>query len=436
MYWRSKAYSPELPNWQFVIDRGERSKEVAAMRRNLIVIIALIMLAGLSYIGYSSLLAPSQAPTPTPENDASSLMIWASGEVLPVEWSNLGFDYPGEIKEVLVEEGQKVSKGEVLVRLNDRDFRNALTLAEVGLASAKLELARIQAKARPEEISIAQARVRQGEGIVATAEATVGVSKANLDKLLAGVKPEELDAAAALVAKAEAALKVARAAYDKIAYSDDRGESAEALALENATLDLEEARSNYKALLRGATEEEIAATKAEVKVAEAGLMQAKGEWEMAKATLDLLLAGASKEQIEIAKAGVELAQKRLDIAQSDLETSQLIAPFSGTVGTISGHPGETIDVTVPVLTLGNLDHLRIETKDLRETDITKVHVGQKVDITLDALPNVTLKGHVLRIAPKASTEQGGTNYRVVVEMDETHPELRWGMTAFVNIPTN
>jgi len=40
---------------------------------------------------------------------------------------------------------------------------------------------------------------------------------------------------------------------------------------------------------------------------------------------------------------------------------------------------------------------------------------------------------VAHIAPKSSEEQGGTNYKVTVALDEQNPELRWGMTAFVDI---
>ena len=87
----------------------------------------------------------------------------------------------------------------------------------------------------------------------------------------------------------------------------------------------------------------------------------------------------------------------------------------------------------PVVFLGDLSHLRIETTDLNEADIWAIAVGQDVTLTFDGLPGKALSGQVSRIAPMASIEQGGTNYTVVVELDEQDPGLRWGMTAYVDI---
>ena len=87
----------------------------------------------------------------------------------------------------------------------------------------------------------------------------------------------------------------------------------------------------------------------------------------------------------------------------------------------------------PVMFLGDLSHLRIETTDLNEADIWAIAVDQEVALTFDGLPEKALSGRVTRIAPMASMEQGGTNYTVVIELDEQDPGLRWGMTAYVDI---
>ncbi|HJW84626.1 MAG TPA: secretion protein HlyD, partial [Anaerolineae bacterium] len=51
-------------------------------------------------------------------------------------------------------------------------------------------------------------------------------------------------------------------------------------------------------------------------------------------------------------------------------------------------------------------------------------------ITFDALPDLMLSGRVIRIAPMATPGKGGTNYTVVVAVEETDARLRWGMTAY------
>jgi multidrug efflux pump subunit AcrA (membrane-fusion protein) len=83
--------------------------------------------------------------------------------------------------------------------------------------------------------------------------------------------------------------------------------------------------------------------------------------------------------------------------------------------------------------LGDVSEFLIETTDLNEVDLYLLQVGQTVDLTFDALPERNMKGVVTKIAPMASLEQGGTNYKVTIELDEQDPDLRWGMTAFVDI---
>jgi hypothetical protein len=54
-------------------------------------------------------------------------------------------------------------------------------------------------------------------------------------------------------------------------------------------------------------------------------------------------------------------------------------------------------------------------------------------VTLDALPDVQLKGHVVRIGLQSVDYRGDVTYPVTVELDDAAPELRWGMTAAVEI---
>jgi len=77
--------------------------------------------------------------------------------------------------------------------------------------------------------------------------------------------------------------------------------------------------------------------------------------------------------------------------------------------------------------------MRVETTDLRETDVARLAAGMPVEVTFDALPGQTFQGTVARIAPMSSTEKGSTNYTVIVDVADLDPALRWGMTAFVNI---
>ena len=131
--------------------------------------------------------------------------------------------------------------------------------------------------------------------------------------------------------------------------------------------------------------------------------------------------------------GVPPAQVTVDQAKAALDKIQLKAPFAGTVGSIMVREGEMLVPGQPVLTVGDLTGLRVETTDLSEVDVARVTVGQPVNVTFDAVKGKTLSGKVARIAPMSNQGQGGVNYTVIVELDQLDPALRWGMTAFADI---
>jgi multidrug resistance efflux pump len=146
-----------------------------------------------------------------------------------------------------------------------------------------------------------------------------------------------------------------------------------------------------------------------------------------------LEAGATAEQVAVAQAAVAQAEVELEAAHVALERCALRAPFTGTVGDVQARVGELISPGVPVVTVGDLTTLRVETTDLDEIDVAQVHEGQVVTLTFDALQDQTFGGQVTRIDPMADPEGGGVNYTVVIELDEVDPAVRWGMTAFVDI---
>ncbi len=86
----------------------------------------------------------------------------------------------------------------------------------------------------------------------------------------------------------------------------------------------------------------------------------------------------------------------------------------------------------PVLTIADLAGWVVKTTDLTEIDVVNLSEGQPVDITLDAIPNQTLKGNVLSISQNYTERQGDIVYKVTVLLTDNDPALRWGMTAKVN----
>jgi HlyD family secretion protein len=73
----------------------------------------------------------------------------------------------------------------------------------------------------------------------------------------------------------------------------------------------------------------------------------------------------------------------------------------------------------------------VTTTDVTEIDVVKLKEGQPVTVTLDAIPDVEMKGEILSIGQTYSQNQGDVVYEVTVLLTDTNPVMRWGMTAAV-----
>ena len=91
-----------------------------------------------------------------------------------------------------------------------------------------------------------------------------------------------------------------------------------------------------------------------------------------------------------------------------------------------------VQVGQTALTLADLEHLQVETTDLSERDVARVEIGQAVEVFIEAL-NDAFPGRVARISPQASVIGGDIVYSVIIDLEERPPELRWGMSADVEI---
>ncbi len=368
-------------------------------------VMAAIVLGGGAWF-YTSYLAPQPEPEMSEEPEEQVIqVVAATGIVVPSRWATLSLRTGGVVKEVLVTEGDQVQEGQLLVQLDSSDLEDLVAQAEAGLATAQATLAQVEAPARPGELAMAQA--------------SLAAAQAQLEKLRSGASREEITAARGAMETAALALQQAQAAYDEVAWMEEIREMPQALALQEATMEYEIAKANYEALVRGASVEDIAAAQAEV--------------DRARASLSLLDSGSRPEDVTVAQAHVTEAQVALSHAVSALDDAGLTAPFDGTIGAVLVRTGEMVSAGMAVVVMGDVSEFEIQTTDLNEVDLYLLDVGQNVDLTFEALPGKSIKGVLAQIAPMASLEQGGTNYEVTIEMENQDPDLRWGMTAFVDI---
>jgi len=352
----------------------------------------------------------SSTPTPPPlaaAQTARTGVVSAEGEIVPVKQATLSFEVAGRLAELLVSEGDTVEAGQTVARLSQTDWQQRVDEAQAALELAQAQLA--QAKA-----------ARATAGDLAVAEAALVTAQARLAQVKAGPTEEDILVAKAEMNAAAAAVQLAQAEYDKISWQAGIGATQQALALQEASTNYEVAKANYQRLVKGATAEEVAVAEAQVGEAQAQLVR--------------LREGPRSEDIAVAEAQVQQAQTALEGARIALEKTVLVAPLTGTVGAVMVEEGETVMAGTPVLVVGDLTTLQVETDDLSEVDIVEVAVGQEVEVSVDALPDLELRGRVSEIAPMAEERHGDIVYTVTIDLEEgLEAGLRWGMTAYVDI---
>ncbi len=140
----------------------------------------------------------------------------------------------------------------------------------------------------------------------------------------------------------------------------------------------------------------------------------------------------SNEDILAAEAEVEGQQALVDAATERLAQATLLTPIGGTVASVDIEKGETVTPGLIVVIVGDLSEMKLETTDLTERDVPLVKVGQAVSIYVEALES-EFSGTVAEIAHQASSIGGDVVYTVTIHFDEKVPELRWGMSAEVDI---
>jgi HlyD family secretion protein len=357
------------------------------------------------------------APTVEPALETRPVVV-AEGTLLPDPSVELAFAQPGILAEVLVIEGDLVTEGQVIARLE-----NSETL---------------------------QAEVARAEEVHLLAEQTFKTSESTALKALSD---------------AHETLRVAQLEFDNFDIPSDLRDMGTREALTYTYAKLEEARTNfepYKYLeerleweMRNDNPEKPEVYRSTAKIykkqlddawadyrkaiqwteLEANVEAAKGNVENTQAEFDNLSAGKDAEQMAIARAQFESALANLEAARATLANSQLRAPFAATVHSLDLSVGETINAGVSVAYLGNTNRWKVETKDLAEIDVADVAIGNTVTVKLDAFPDEEFSGTVTKIDPVGKLYLGDMTYQITVTLDEVDTRFMWNMTATVTVNT-
>ena len=262
--------------------------------------------------------------------------------------------------------------------------------------------------------------VKRGQ-VLATVESVQ--PEANVEAQKAAISAAKTDIASYVAAERTAEANVEHAKAD----------------LEQKKLDWERAQSLYQAGI----------------VAKQDYDAKKAAYDTDVATLAQAVAGLNqaKAQTESARGHLGTQMATLRYNEDALSKTVSIAPFDGIVTNLPVREGETVVVGIQnaegstLMTLADMSVITAEVK-VDETDIVNIQLGQPAEVTVDALPGKTYKGHVILVGDQAllrstgvATSQSTTgteeakDFKVVVTLDSSSPELRPGLSTTAKITT-
>jgi membrane fusion protein (multidrug efflux system) len=306
----------------------------------------------------------------------------------------------GTVIEVRVADNQQVREGDVLVRLDPRDYQVKLEQARAAVLMAQGgERGAISNVPLSDETT--QSQVRQAEAGLEAASLGVQMAESLLQE-----RQGRLRARQAAVAAARAEREAAEATFERARLDRDR--AAKLLKAELvAQQDFDHAEATFKTsraaveAARSRLEEaggELLRAEAEVRSQTAALAQARRRVEEAQAFLDH--ARSRRREVRIRRAEAETASGRMAEALASLREAELRleyttirAPVSGRITKKNVEVGQVVQPGQPLLAVVNLEELWV-VANFKETDLALVHPGQPATIRVDRYPGIVFRARV------------------------------------------
>lgn len=304
---------------------------------------------------------------------------------------------PGHVVQLNVDEGQTVTKGEVLAKLDDTDYKAQLQQAQAALELAQSNMATsqtgvsFQSQETSAQIGQAQAGLSAARAQLASAEANAAKSSADFGRL--------------------------QRLFHEGAISQQQYDAARTAA----------------------------------QAGNAGVAAAESQVSAAQQSLNLAQAGT--QAVQIKKGGVQTTQAQVDQAKAAVDLAQLqlgyttiTAPANGFIARRSVNIGEQVQPGQGLFSLAETDHVWV-VANVEETNIRRVHVGAPVNVSIDAFPHQTFTGHVAFVNAVTGAQfsllpennSSGNFTKVVqripvkIEVDDPNHQLKPGMSAVVDI---
>ena len=375
--------------------------------------------------------------------------------------TKLTFQASGQVKTIGVVVGDKVTAGQELARLDDRDASRKLESSRSSLAVAQIKLQQLTDPPKAADVAGAQQSVASALGQLASAQA-------NLDKATRGPSDIDVLTAESAITTAQNSLASANTQVDTAwngligaqrsycvlpailvnpCYGQDiplsdvtisgltaslrnpPGSTAQGNAIvsaitslfsantsylnsKNATVtaqnNIETAKAKKQALYDAPATSDLAQLNASVTTAQAGLVTAQ-------AKLDQVNAGATSSDIALQSESVKQSQISLQQQQDAYDSLVLRAPYAGTVGAVAINVGDQAGLSTAAVTLTNPEGVRVDLT-VSETDLSSIKQGQYGVATFDSLAGNFYLLKITGVSTTPTVTQGIVTYPVQAQI--------------------
>lgn len=370
-----------------------------------------------------------------------TISVVESGTIKSLEQASLKCDVEGQTTLIyLVPEGTRVQKGDLLVELDASRLQDDLIQQQISVDNA--EAAFIRAR---ENLAVAK---NQAESNISKAELDYQFAQEDVTQYVEGLHPQEIKEAESNITlaneereRAAEKLKWSERLY-KEKYISQTELEADRLTHKRAQLNYELAVASLELLQEYTSKRKLAELESDVEQMQMALervkLQANADIVQAEADLKAKETELSQQRSKFEKTKLQLAKTKIEAPRDGLVVYATSVQGGGRHRrTEPLEEGQAVRERQELIYLPSAESMMAEVQ-IHESSLEKVSLGQRVRVTVDALPDQTYTGRVAKIAPLPDAQSAWLNpdlkvYPTQIHLDGSHPELRTGMNCQAEI---
>lgn len=389
------------------------------MKKTIVIVVVIVVLGAAGLLAYRSL-----HPEAT-----NKILVSGNIELTQVD---IAFKTSGRLIERTVNEGDTVQKGMVIARLDREQLLHQRETAEAALSTAQAQLS--------ESESALQWQQETMQADMQLRNADLNAAQSQLLQLQNGARPQEIQQSQAAVASAQSQYDGAKKDWDRAQtlYKNDDISTSQydqfRTRFESAEANLKQVKESSALVQAGPRAETIESAKAQVERAHASLRVGQA---------NSIETRRRQEDIVARRGDIERAKAQIALIDSQLADTIAVSPINGVVLVKAADVGEVLAPGTSVVTVGDIEHPWLRAY-IREQDLGRVKLGDKVKVTTDSFHDKVYDGHVAFISSDAeftpkqiqtAEERVKLVYRIKIDVDNSRRELKSNMPADAEIIT-